>query len=112
MLGGRTGRLRRAAGAWLGGGRHRVAIICRYVCYVTDAGNVACHGFREMRDRKGWRDSGLRGAVAGWGRLPPASRNIAGASSQETGGRGCFALPCVGKGGERGILPDLPDRRR
>jgi hypothetical protein len=44
MPGGRTGRLRRTAGAWLGGGRHRVAIICRYVCYVTDAGRVACHG--------------------------------------------------------------------
>ena len=48
------------------GGRHRAAIICRYDCYVTDAGMGPCHGYwkggvsRIPRDGGGkrWRDSG------------------------------------------------------
>jgi hypothetical protein len=44
MRAGRTGRCA-ARRARLGGGRHQVAIICRYVCYVTNTGTGQCHGY-------------------------------------------------------------------
>jgi hypothetical protein len=67
----RSDRSRRPAGARLGCRRHRVAIVCRYDCYVTDIGTAACHGNRKVGvsriSRNGWRKRLAGQRVAGFG---------------------------------------------
>ena len=59
----------KVAGARLGCGRHRVAIIRRYDCYVTDAGTAACHGYWKGGVSRISGDGGrkrLAGQRVGW----------------------------------------------
>ena len=79
----------KVAGAWLGCGRHRVAIICRYDCCVTNSGRAACHGYWKGGVSRIPRDGG-RNRLAG----------------QRVGGFGCRA--CAGGGDGQGLV-DLMD---